>query len=142
MRTPMTVGRATIAIAALLISACSKSDRAGTEGTPDAEAPWAPAKLTAVNGIPAADIEAAMNKRLAGAPPAKINDDQWAHTKRLYKVYGGNALWLAPDGLHSDRAYALANAVLQAEQDGMRMDDYPIAAIAQAMAPIGNGAIS
>jgi murein L,D-transpeptidase YcbB/YkuD len=92
-----------------------------------------------VNGVPAPEIEAALKKRLAGAPPNKITDDQWGHARRLYKVYGGNALWLAPDGLHSDRAYALANAVLQAEQDGMRMDDYPIGAIAQAMAPIGQG---
>jgi murein L,D-transpeptidase YcbB/YkuD len=123
----------------MLISACSKSDKSGAASAPESDAPWAPAKLTAVNGVPAPDIEASLKKQLAGAPPNKITADQWGHTKRLYKVYGGNALWLAPDGMHSDRAFALANAVLQAEQDGMRMDDYPIGAIAQAMAPIGEG---
>jgi len=135
----MLFNRYALLTAALLVSACSKSDKSGAGSKPESEAPWAPAKLTAVNGVPAPEIEAALKKRLAGAPPNKITDDQWGHAKRLYKVYGGNALWLAPDGLHSDRAYALANAVLQAEQDGMRMDDYPIGAIAQAMAPIGEG---
>ena len=135
----MTFRRSALIAAALLVSACGKSDKSGTASAPDSEAPWAPAKLTAVNGVPAPEIEAALKKRLSGAPPNKITEDQWGHTKRLYKVYGGNALWLAPDGLHSDRAYALANAVLQVEQDGMRMDDYPVGAIAQAMAPIGQG---
>jgi len=135
----MLFNRYALLTAALVVSACSKSDKSGAGSKPESEAPWAPAKLTAVNGVPAPEIEAALKKRLAGAPPNKITDDQWGHAKRLYKVYGGNALWLAPDGLHSDRAYALANAVLQAEQDGMRMDDYPIGAIAQAMAPIGEG---
>lgn len=125
-----------LALTLLAVAACSK-DNSGTAKSPEAEAPWAPAKLTSVNGVPATEIEAALKKRLAEAPPAKINDDQWAHTRKLYNVYAGNALWLAPDGLHSDRAYALANAVLQVEQDGMRIDAYPIAQIAQAMTPIG-----
>ncbi len=135
----MTYRRSALVTAALLLAACSKSDKSGTSSAPESEAPWAPAKLTAVNGVPAPEIEAALKKRLAGAPPSKITDDQWGHTRRLYKVYGGNALWLAPDGMHSDRAYALANAVLQSEQDGMRMDEYPVGAIARAMAPIGEG---
>ena len=129
----MLFNRYALLTAALLVSACSKSDKSGAGSKPESEAPWAPAKLTAVNGVPAPEIEAALKKRLAGAPPNKITDDQWGHAKRLYKVYGGNALWLAPDGLHSDRAYALANAVLQAEQDGMRMDAYPVGPLAQAI---------
>jgi murein L,D-transpeptidase YcbB/YkuD len=77
-----------------------------------------------------------MKKRLAGEAPAKIDEDQWAHVRRLYKMYGDNALWLAEDGLHSDRTHALANAELQAEQDGMRMDAYPIAALANSLSGI------
>jgi murein L,D-transpeptidase YcbB/YkuD len=77
-----------------------------------------------------------MKKRLAGSPPAKVDEDQWGHTRRLYKLYGDNALWLAADGLHEDRTRALANAILQAEQDGMRMDAYPIGALARAISGI------
>jgi murein L,D-transpeptidase YcbB/YkuD len=117
-------------LAALSIAGCSKGDGASR---PKSEAPWEPAKLTAVEGVPANEIEAALRKKLAGPAPAKIDDDQWGHTRRLYRLYGGNPLWLAPDGLHHDRAFALANAVLQSAQDGMRMDAYPIGALAQAM---------
>jgi murein L,D-transpeptidase YcbB/YkuD len=127
------------ATAAAALIGCS-SDKPGTVKAPEAETPWAPAKLTTVNGVPATEIEAALKKRLAGSAPDRINDDQWAHTLKLYKVYGDNALWLASNGIHGDRAYALANALLQVEQDGMRMDAYPVGAIAQAMTPMAQDA--
>jgi len=124
----------TAAIAAIMAAAgaCS-GDKAGGVSRPEAEAPWAPAKLTSVKGVPATEIEAALKKKLTGSPPAKIDDEQWAHTKKLYRAFGDNPLWLSSDGLHSDRAFALANAVLQVEQDGMRMDAYPVGPLAQAM---------
>ncbi|MEO8194073.1 MAG: L,D-transpeptidase family protein [Gemmatimonadales bacterium] len=117
-----------------VIAACS-SDKTGGGPSPD-DAPWAPAKLTTVKGVPSSQIETALKKKLAGSPPARIDDDQWGHTKKLYKMYGNNPLWLAADGLHGDRAFALANSVLQAEQDGMRMDAYPVGALAQAIAGV------
>ena len=129
---------AAIATAILLISACSKADNSAA--TSDAGAgqdqSWSPARLASVEGVPSAAIESALRAKLAGAPPAKIDDDQWAHTKRLYKAYGNNPLWLSPDGLHRDRTFALANAVLQTEQDGMRMDAYPVGALAQSIAAV------
>ncbi|MEO5902516.1 MAG: L,D-transpeptidase family protein [Gemmatimonadaceae bacterium] len=97
---------------------------------------WSPAKLASVNGVPSPDIEAALKKKLAGSPPAKIDDDQWVHTKRLYKAYGNNPLWLSPDGLQKDRTFALATAVLQAEQDGMRMDAYPVGSLAKSISAV------
>ena len=121
---------------ALIASTACSGDKSGTAATAAVDKGWSPEKLTSVKGVPAADIEAALRKRLAGAAPAKIDDDQWAHAKRLYKQYGNNPLWLKSDGLHEDRAYALANSVLQAEQDGMRMDAYPIGALAQAMSGV------
>jgi len=130
---------AAIVAAILLLSACSKADNSANSSDASAAAQdqsWSPAKLASVEGVPSADIEAALKKKLAGAPPAKIDDDQWAHTKRLYKAYGNNPLWLSPDGLHKDRTFALANAVLQTEQDGMRMDAYPVGTLAQSIAAV------
>jgi len=123
------------AVLALVGTACS-GDKSDAASTTTVDKGWSPEKLTSVKGVPAADIEAALRKRLAGSPPAKIDDDQWGHAKRLYKQFGNNPLWLKSDGLHEDRAYALANSVLQAEQDGMRMDAYPIGALAQAMSGV------
>jgi L,D-transpeptidase YcbB len=97
---------------------------------------WAPAKLTSVAGVPEAQIETALRARLAGKPPARIDDHKWGHAKRLYKMYGDNPLWLAEDGLHTERAFALTNAMLNTESDAMRMDNYPIGELATAIAAI------
>jgi murein L,D-transpeptidase YcbB/YkuD len=120
---------------AFLITACSgDSARHGTIGSSDEV--WAPAKLTSVAGVPEAAVESALRQRLAGARPPRINEDHWGHVRRLYKMYGNNPLWLASDGLHTERAYALTNALLNADTDGMRLDVYPIGELASALAAL------
>src|SRR6185369_12083729 len=106
---------------AALLTACKGGEtaRAGKVENPQT---WAPAKLTAVQGVPATEIEAAIQKKLAGPKLDRIDDDQWAHTKRLYQLYGNNPLWLTSDGLHEARTKALTNAVLAANTDGMRLN--------------------
>jgi len=121
--------------ALLGLSACQVSETARA-GKRENRQTWAPAKLSSVNGVPATAIEAAMKTKLAGAKPPKIDDEQWAHTKALYKTYGDNPLWLSSDGLHKTRTKALTDAILLANADGMRMDDYPIGALAQAVADL------
>ena len=61
---------------------------------------WAPEKLSSVRGVPATEIESLIQQKLAGAKLDQIDDDQWRHTKSLYKLYGNNPLWLTSDGLH------------------------------------------
>jgi murein L,D-transpeptidase YcbB/YkuD len=122
------------------MAACS-GDKNAEPGRPEADAPWAPAKLTSVKGVPAAEIEAALRAALEKPTgPDKVDEEQWSHAKSLYKAYGNQALWLSSDGLHEDRAYALANAILQAEQDGLRMDSYPVGALARAMSGVSQTA--
>jgi L,D-transpeptidase YcbB len=94
---------------------------------------WAPEKLSSVQGVPATEIEALIQKKLDGPKLPKIDDDQWGHTRRLYKLYGNNPLWLTSSGLHKTRTKALTDAILAANTDGMRLDDYPIGALAQAI---------
>lgn len=122
--------------AVAIVGACSSDKPKDTVERPKEDAPWAPAKLTSVKGVPANAIEASLKRQLSGNPPAQIDESQWKHAKSLYRTYGDNPLWLAPDGLHTDRTFALANAILQAEQDGMRMDAYPIGALAQSIAEV------
>src|SRR5712675_1888182 len=125
------------ALAALLLwlplsAACSRSESAKSSKTENPQT-WAPEKLTSVQGVPAADIEALIQKKLDGPKLDRIDDDQWGHTKRLYKLYGSNPLWLTSNGLHETRTKALTNAVLAANTDGMRLDNYPVGALAQAV---------
>ncbi|MEP6551007.1 MAG: hypothetical protein ABJB95_07475, partial [Gemmatimonadales bacterium] len=127
----LTIVTASLAIAGA--SACSKDSRAKTTENPRA---WAPEKLTSVQGVPATEIEALIQTKLNGPRLDRIDDDQWGHTKRLYKLYGNNPLWLTSNGLHETRTKALTNAILAANADGMRLDDYPISALAQAIAAV------
>ncbi|PYO48734.1 MAG: hypothetical protein DMD72_06710 [Gemmatimonadetes bacterium] len=84
----------------------SETARAGRPENPQT---WAPERLSSVNGVPATEIEAQVKTRLAGARPPKIDDEQWGHTRRLYKTYGDNPLWLSADGLHKTRTKALTD---------------------------------
>lgn len=127
----LTIATACLAVAAA--SACSKDSRAKTTENPRT---WAPEKLTSVQGVPATEIEALIQTKLNGPRLDRIDDDQWGHTKRLYKLYGNNPLWLTSNGLHETRTKALTNAILAANADGMRLDDYPISALAQAIAAV------
>ena len=122
--------------ATLLVVAALASCKAGETRASENPQTWAPEKLTSVSGVPATEIEAQMKTKLASARPPSINDDQWGHTQRLYQLYGNNPLWLSSDGLHKTRSKALTDAVLAANIDGMRMDDYPIGALAQAIAAL------
>jgi murein L,D-transpeptidase YcbB/YkuD len=124
-----------IALLFALLSGCKASETARA-GKPENPQTWAPEKVTSVNGVPSTAIEAAMKAKLSGARPAKIDDEQWAHTKTLYKAYGDNALWLSSNGLHETRTKAITTAILAANADGMRMDDYPIGPLAQAIAAL------
>jgi murein L,D-transpeptidase YcbB/YkuD len=115
-----------------LVAACTRGDSKSV-GKVENPQTWAPEKLTSVQGVPATEIEALILKKLDGPKLDRIDDDQWGHTKRLYKLYGSNPLWLTSNGLHENRSKALTNAILAANADGMRLDDYPIGALAQAI---------
>ena len=133
---PHTKTAAALAVTLILAAACNSGDKSSGTASNTIDQTWSPEKLTSVKGVPATAIEAALKKRLDGAPPAKISDRQWGRAKRLYRQYGNNPLWLKSDGLHENRTFALANSVLQAEQDGLQMDAYPIGALAQAIATV------
>jgi len=127
--------KALLLLSATMLAGCKGSEtaRAGKVENPQT---WSPEKLTSVAGVPATAIEAAIQKKLAGPKLDRIDDDQWGHTKRLYQLYGNNPLWLTSTGLHDARTKALTNAVLAANTDGMRLNDYPIGALANAIAAL------
>ncbi|HUQ20901.1 MAG TPA: L,D-transpeptidase family protein [Gemmatimonadaceae bacterium] len=126
-----------ILILAATVAACKdKGSTPSTAAANNADQSWSPATLTSVAGVPEADVEAALHKRLESDPPPNVDKHKWEHTKKLYKMYNNNPLWLAPDGLHKDRSRALTNAVLNAENDGLRMDTYPIGELAASIAAL------
>jgi murein L,D-transpeptidase YcbB/YkuD len=97
---------------------------------------WSPASLSEVDGVPVATLRSAIQQRLDGKRPQEIEDEAWEHTKRLYKRFQGTPLWFDKSGVDNDRAEALTNAVLNASDDGLRMDVYPVAELAQTLSVI------
>jgi murein L,D-transpeptidase YcbB/YkuD len=120
-----------VPLALALLGGCKAKETSGAK-TENAQT-WSPGKLTSVQGVPATAIETLIQQKLAGPRLPMIDDDQWGHTKTLYKIYGNNPLWLTSDGLHENRTKAVTNAILAANTDGMRLNDYPIGALAEAI---------
>ena len=116
-------------------AACSTGDSSTSHDSAsgDVGAAWSPANLTAVNDVPIAALRAAVAQRLDGKRPDAIGVEAWKHTQALYKRFGHTPLWLVDDGLAKDRAGALTNTALHASEDGLRIDDYPIADLANAL---------
>lgn len=135
MTTPYTrfLSPAAIVAVILALAACSRGE---TATTAEPAATWSPEQLTAVNGVPIAQLQTAMEATLSEAAPVTIDAEQWRHAKKLYEAYGGNPLWLTADGLHEQRTKALTDAILNAHADALRLDDYPIGRLATALAAV------
>jgi murein L,D-transpeptidase YcbB/YkuD len=136
---------AALLVVLTLPSACSKSAGEDVKAAPPEVAKgevsrgaWSPAELSEVKGVPMAAIRSAIQTRLAGSHPGTVGDDAWQHTKRLYARFQQAPLWMSDDGLDKDRAGALTNAVLAASSDAVRIDDYPVAELAQSIADVRN----
>ncbi|HUQ45388.1 MAG TPA: L,D-transpeptidase family protein [Gemmatimonadaceae bacterium] len=120
----------------LFLAACSSGDSKGRSETSAgdvAKAAWSPANLTEVQGVPVALVRTAITQRLTGQRPATVGDEAWQHTQRLYKRFGETPLWFTKDGLEHERAGALTDAVLNANADALKLDEYPITALANAL---------
>ncbi|HUF65596.1 MAG TPA: L,D-transpeptidase family protein [Gemmatimonadaceae bacterium] len=127
------LGPAAIVAVIFAFAACSRGDSATTA---EPAATWSPEQLTAVNGVPIAQLQAVMEAKLSDAAPVTIDAEQWRHAKKLYETYGGNPLWLTANGLHEQRTKALTDAILNAHADALRLDDYPIGRLATALAAV------
>ena len=95
---------------------------------------WSPASLTEVENVPIATLRSAVQQRLKGTQPGTVGDEAWQHTKRLYARFQQSPLWFEKGGLDKDRVEALTDALLNATNDGLRIDDYPISELARAVA--------
>lgn len=112
-----------------LLAACSVGDSksADQSAAGDVGGTWSPDQLTDVTGVPVATLRSAIGQRLAAPRPKGVGEEAWQHTQHLYRRFGQTPLWLVSDGLAKDRAGALTTAVLKASDDGLRIDDYPMA---------------
>ena len=128
-----------LVLAVATASACdklnSKEPRRSASGG-EIDDSFEPRKVESVKGVPIADVRAAVAKRLRGARPKPIGEDQWKHVTKLYGDYGGYPIWLDGDGLRERRTKTLMTALLNADADALALDAYPLDELQQLLATL------
>lgn len=111
-------------------------DRVESDSGGDIAYNWDPARSESVAGVPTAAVKSAIQARLDGAAPEGVADDLWEHVDVLYKAYEGTPLWMDSKGPIVERSSALIRALTDAHSDALRLEEYPIAALAQAIVAV------
>ena len=116
----------------LLSSGCDLRGKS-SEAAGEVAYTWTPPKVETVAGVPAAAIREAIGRHLAGERPEDITAELWTHVQRLYKEYGGSALWMETTGPNRARTGALLGALAEAHTDALDLEEYPLAALDSAI---------
>jgi L,D-transpeptidase YcbB len=129
-------GRLLVAAFLFLCVACNRTDRDRQHEAGGAVAVWSPPAVDEIRGVPIAAVREAVGRRVAGARPAPLDQDQWRHVRVLYRGFGQGPLWLDAKGADEERVSALLRAVVSADRDALRLDAYPLPALARAIAAV------
>ena len=129
-------------LAPLLGALLTLAAAAPTTAAPSGTAPAAPAARTAggsAAGRAVADdsLRGAVATRLGERPPAGIDAAAWRRTVALYEHAGHAPRWVDGTGLRP-RARLLVEALGRAHEHGLRRADYPLHALAAALAPLAD----
>jgi murein L,D-transpeptidase YcbB/YkuD len=138
-RTLLPLVLATVAAGCDVNSSASETNAKPAAASGEVDRSWAPAVLTTIAGVPAAELKSALEQRLGGGRPTGLADDQWRHVKTLYKRFGHTSLWMDADGPDKSRATALLRALVDADKDALRLDAYPLPSLANALNAIRAG---
>jgi murein L,D-transpeptidase YcbB/YkuD len=128
------MSRAFLTAAAVLGIACGRDGDAAASG--DVSRGWAPAQAGTIVGVSADDIRMAIQRRLHGTRPAEITAERWVHVQRLYNSYNGAALWMEAEGPNKPRTNALLRAIVNANDDALRLGSYPLPELVQSMSVV------
>lgn len=118
----------TLGTAAVLTTGCERIDKEPqrSQSGGEVDESFEPAKVESVKGVPAAEVRAAIEKRLDKARPKPVTEVQWKHAKKLYDQFAGNPIWLDSDGLRERRTKTLMTALLASDADALALDAYPL----------------
>lgn len=124
-----------IALLVLLVPlGCIEIGGERKESSPgEVDAKFDPSTVTTIDEVPVAAVRSALARRLQQDAPPPLTDEQWAHVRALYRTYGGFPLWLDHNGLRETRTETLMTALLDATDDALPLDGYPLASLAQVM---------
>jgi len=128
------MSRVVLTAAAVLGTACGRDGGAASSG--EVSRAWAPVQAGTIAGVSADDIRMAIQRRLHGTRPAEITAERWLHVQRLYNSYNGAALWMEAEGPNKPRTNALLRAIVNANDDALRLDSYPLPELVQSISVV------
>jgi murein L,D-transpeptidase YcbB/YkuD len=111
-----------------------------TEEYGKVEEEWRPAP-TAVRGLPPEVLRGAVDARLAAPRPDGVSDAQWKRVRELYDAYDRLPLWLEEWGPR-DRARALVSELAKVPTHALRLTDYPLTELQEALAAVRDTTIA
>jgi murein L,D-transpeptidase YcbB/YkuD len=127
---------ALVAVAIVLGGACGREGDAASARNDEASRGWAPAQAGTIVGVSSDDIRQAIQRRLHGSRPTELPAGRWLHVQRLYGSYNDAALWMETEGPNKPRTNALLRAIVNANDDALRLDAYPLPELVQAMGAV------
>jgi L,D-transpeptidase YcbB len=135
---PMKPIRSRVIPSVILIAAIAAAASCKYKGHADGEVDraWAPPQQEEYMGVPAAEAQAAVQRRLGTKPSAPLSTDAWKHVRSLYAGFGQNLLWLDDKGVHQPRVAALLRALANADSEAFRLDAFPLADLSRSLAAI------
>ena len=123
-------------VAALLCSAAACKQAQSKSSPGEVSRTWQPTQAGAIAGVSMDDIRAQIQRQLAGQRPREISVDRWHHVRNLYQAFNGGALWMDTDGPNKPRTNALLRAIVNANDDALRVDAYPLGELVQAISTV------
>jgi murein L,D-transpeptidase YcbB/YkuD len=96
--------------------------------------PAAAARVDSILGVDARLVTTAISECLARPHPEHLPVAHWEHARRLYAAHGNRVLWFAANGLDERRVRGLLRALIDASADGLRLEEYALAEIAESVA--------
>lgn len=124
------------AAAAFTLAACGSKPQPQRASAGDVAKHWEPSQAGDVAGVSSEDIRTAIQHSLAANRPSEISANRWLHVRRLYKSYNDAPLWMEADGPNKARAHALFRAIVNAQDDALSLDAYPLSELVQTISAV------
>lgn len=121
-----------VAAAVAAVTACHGKKRKWTEEEGEVQQAWKPDSSPAANGVSLDAIRTAIGAKLAAAAPESVRPADWRSVRGLYRSYQSLPLWFTNGKLH-DRTRSLVSELAKAPTHGLRLRDFPIASLNQAL---------
>lgn len=94
---------------------------------------FAPQKVRSVKGVEVRALRNAIAERLRARGALRLDATDWKHVRALYAEFSGGPIWLDHDGLRERRSKTLLTALLNASEDALDIERFPLVELARVL---------